>query len=476
MIIEPQAGPQTRFLASDTDITGYGGAAGGGKSWAELIEPLRYLDNGDFRCVIFRRTTPMILNEGGLWEEASRIYPLFGGKPNLMRLTWVFPSGMTIRFAHLQYDSTVLDWHGSQVPLFEFDELGHFTEYQFFYMMSRLRSMSGVKAYVRCGFNPDALSWVKKFFAPWVDDTYPDRAADGEIRYFARVNGVVHWGRTRDELANKFESIEDKENDIKSCTFIRSDVYDNPKMLEKNPGYVGWLRSLPEVERARLLDGDWNIVASAGKIFNRAWFIARLVKASEVPTHSPAIIDAYNRTLVSPKRYPEIRFWDFAATERKLKGKQPDYTVGLKLRKIETRYYIIDVVRFQESPSVTDEYVVETAIADGKECTVRWEQEGGASGLRDSAHLATKLVGYDAQGISPLGDKVQRTRGVASQARAGNVYTVEAYWNDALFTELHNAPDAGNDDQMDALSGAFTSSYEDAQEVTEQTDNPFDYA
>ncbi len=476
IVLKPQPGPQERFLGSKTDITGYGGAAGGGKSWAELVEPLRWLNNGDFGCVIFRRTSPMILNEGGLWEEASRIYPQFGAVPNMTRLYWRFPSGMTVRFAQLQYNSSVLDWQGAQLPLVEFDELTHFTEYQFFYMMSRLRSMAGVKSYVRCTFNPDALSWVKKFFAPWVDDSFDDPANDGEIRYFARISGVVHWGRTRAILASKYpEHIIDPENDIKSCTFIRSDVFDNPKMLEKNPGYVGWLRSLPEVERARLLEGDWNIVPSAGKIFNRDWFTQRLVKSADVPTHSPALIDAYGRILTQSRQYKEVRFWDFAASERKLKGKQPDFSVGLKMRKIEDRYYIVDIVRFQESPANTDAIVLETAALDGKECVVRWEQESGASGIRDSAHLATKLDGYDAQGVTPLGDKVMRTRGIASQARTGNVYTVQAYWNDAFFNELHNAPDAQNDDQMDALSGSYTSLNEESYEVTETLVNPFDY-
>jgi hypothetical protein len=180
--VKPQEGPQTEFLSTPADIAVYGGAAGGGKTWAILAEPLRHYDNPKFSAVIFRRTYPMIESEGGLWEESGNVYPLVGGKPRQRDLKWIFPTGMSVRFAHMQHETDKLNWQGSQIPFIGFDELTHFTESQFFYMLSRNRSVSaGIKGYIRATCNPDALSWVKKFLAPWVDRFSPVKAASGEL-------------------------------------------------------------------------------------------------------------------------------------------------------------------------------------------------------------------------------------------------------------------------------------------------------
>ena len=125
--IGPQPGPQQLFLSSPADIAIYGGAAGGGKTFAELLEPLRHVGNKDFGAVIFRRTTPQITNEGALWDDSLKLYPLLGAKPNQGDLYWTFPSGATVSFKHLEHDKTVLNWQGSQIPLIAFDELCHFT-------------------------------------------------------------------------------------------------------------------------------------------------------------------------------------------------------------------------------------------------------------------------------------------------------------------------------------------------------------
>ncbi len=123
----PQPGPQAAFLASPADIAIYGGAAGGGKTWALLMEPLRHLANPGFGAVIFRRTTVQVRNEGGLWDESERLYPQLGARGFRSSLEWRFPTGASVRFAHLEHDKTVYDWQGAQVPLIGFDELTHFS-------------------------------------------------------------------------------------------------------------------------------------------------------------------------------------------------------------------------------------------------------------------------------------------------------------------------------------------------------------
>jgi hypothetical protein len=226
------------------------------KTWALLIEALRHINNPQFGAVIFRRSSPQITNQGGLWDESVTLFPKVGGHAVPSRLTWRFPSGAKIRFSHMQYASDALDWQGSQVPYFGWDEITHFEESQFFYLLSRGRSMSGVRPYVRATCNPSP-GWVKTFLSPWLDKGIePEkRAKSGEIRHFIRVNGQIVWVD---------ESYRDEDGDrAMSVTFIRSSIYDNKKLLATNPEYLTNLKSLNAVDRARLLDGDWDVFEGA---------------------------------------------------------------------------------------------------------------------------------------------------------------------------------------------------------------------
>jgi hypothetical protein len=255
--IRPQPGPQQTFLSTSADIAVYGGSAGGGKTWSLLFEPLRHVKNPGFGGVVFRRTSPQITNEGGLWDESEQLYPLVGGVGLTSTHDWRFPSGANLGFRHLQYESDKYNWQGAQLAYLGWDELTHFTEGQFFYLLSRCRTTCGVRPYVRAGCNPDAGSWVKRFLAPWVDKTYPDPARSGELRWFVRVKGHLHWSRHPAELIAKFP--EEKVRP-KSVTFVAASIFDNKILLAKDPDYLANLHALPEVERARLLDGDWDAV------------------------------------------------------------------------------------------------------------------------------------------------------------------------------------------------------------------------
>ena len=251
---KPQPGPQTEFLSNPADICIYGGAAGGGKSWSLLVDPLRHIKRPGFGAVIFRRTSPQITNEGGLWDESMQIYPLFGGVPKVGTLDWEFPEwGTNIGFRHLQHEADKLAWQGSQVPWIGFDELTHFLSSQFFYMLSRNRTTCGVRPCIRAGTNPEP-GWVRDFLAPWISRAHPLKAASGEIRWFVRVAGEIVWAHAHDELKARFPTLIPK-----SVSFVRASVYDNKILLAKNPEYLGNLQALNPVDRARLLDGDWDV-------------------------------------------------------------------------------------------------------------------------------------------------------------------------------------------------------------------------
>lgn len=247
---KPQPGPQTAFLASSASIVVYGGAAGGGKTYGLLLDPLRYLFSvPGFNGVIFRRTYPEIVLPGALWDTSLEVYGPLGATPRIGNLDWTFPPfGNRISFHHLQHDQDKLQWQGSQVAYFGFDELTHFTESVVSYIFfSRGRSSCNVDSYLRCTCNPDP-GWVKEFLAPWVDRDYAGQpAASGEVRYFVRREGKLKWVSPKEEP------------DARSITFISARVEDNQIMLKNNPQYIPSLKALNPVDYARLYLGDWNV-------------------------------------------------------------------------------------------------------------------------------------------------------------------------------------------------------------------------
>jgi len=431
--IRPQL-KQEMFLSTSADIAIYGGAAGGGKSYALLLEPLRHIENKKFRGVIFRRTMPQIKNPGGLWDESSYLYTLCQAEAKETQAEWKFPSGAQMKFAHLEYEKNKFDWHGAQIPFIGFDELTLFTESQFFYLMSRNRSMSGVSGYIRATCNADADSWVKDLIVWYLDESTglarPDRA--GKIRYFVRVDDTVQWGNSSDELVEKF-CIESR--DVKTFTFVPASIYDNKKLLEKDPTYLASLKAMPRVERERLLNGNWNIRPQAGLYFKKEYF----------ETVGAVPIDCQS-----------VRFWDRAATEPSETNKDPDYTVGLKLSRDSAGvFYVDDVVRFRASAFRVEERIKNVALIDGRQVAIGFFQDPGSAGKGEAEYMTRQLVGYKLHVNKISKDKITAASPASSQAEAGNIKVKKAHWNKDFYDEVENFPDATHDDIVDTLSGAI---------------------
>lgn len=433
--IQPQVGPQTQFLSSPADIVIYGGAAGGGKTFGLLVEPLRHHDNREFGGVIFRKNTTQVRTKGGLWDESMKLYPHFGALPKSATLEWRFPSGMTMKFAHMEHETTVLDYQGSQIPYIGWDELTHFTEQQFFYMMSRNRSTSGVPGYIRATTNPDPDSWVRKFIDWWIGpDGLPVKERSGIIRWFIRIDDKIIWADSKEELHSIYGS--GPEIQPKSVTFIPSNVYDNKILLKKDPAYLANLLALPRVDRLRLLGGNWNVRASAGTLFKREWF---------------PVVDA-----VPAGRISECRYWDRAATKVSESNPDPDWTRGLKLFKYANGTYLVaDLRSLRGTPNEVENLVKTTASHDGKQCVIWGEQDPGSAGVADANAFRKLLQGFVVNIAKPTQNKVVRAGPVSSQVQGQNILVLRAPWNDDFFTELENFPDGAHDDIVDTLSGAF---------------------
>lgn len=436
--IGPQPGPQERFLSSPADIAIYGGGAGGGKTWALLMEPLRHIHNPGFGAVFFRRTTVQIRNEGGLWDESERLYPPIGGDPASHVLTWKFPSGAAVTFAHLEHDKTVNGYQGAQIPLICFDELTHFSAKQFWYLLSRNRSMCGVRPYIRATCNPDADSWVADFISWWIDQetglAIPERA--GVLRWFVRIGDDIKWADDPNELAHYTQPNEAGEHvpiPPKSVTFVPAKLTDNAALMKADPGYMASLMALPTVERERLLGGNWKIRPAAGMYFKRHWC---------------EIVDAV------PHECRFVRGWDFAGTEKRDDNK-PDWTAGVKIGlHPDGRVFIVDLVTDQLSPGGVERLVRGTAEHDGRDVEVDIPQDPGQAGKAQVAAYAKLLMGYRMHSSPESGDKVTRFGPFSSQAEAGNVHILRGSWNERLITDLENFPESGKD-SADAVSRAF---------------------
>lgn len=274
-IVEPQIGFQQNFLASEADIVIGGSAAGVGKTFALLLEVLRHITTvKGFGGIIFRRTTPQIRNEGGLWDTSMSLYPYLGGVPKESRLEWVFNHKNKLSFSHLEYEKDKLNHQGTQSPFIGFDELTHFTESQFFYMLSRNRSTCGVKPYIRATCNPDPDSWVAGFISWFIDQEtgYPILERVGKIRYFIKNGSEYIWGNTKQEVIEKAKFILEKESGelerfIKSMTFITGKLSDNKKLLDIDPTYEANLLSQDEATQSSLLHGNWKHVVNDRDIF-----------------------------------------------------------------------------------------------------------------------------------------------------------------------------------------------------------------
>jgi len=250
VIFKANEGPQEDFLAAgETDVL-YGGAAGGGKSYAMLIDPLRFAHRPSHRALIIRRSMPELRE---LIDKSRELYPKAfpGAKYKEVEKLWIFPSGAKMEFGFLERDADVYRYQGQAYSFIGFDEITHLpTEFAWNYLASRLRTTDPeIETYMRCTANPGGAGagWVKKRY---IDPAPPNQSFRGE-----------------DGLTRKF---------------IPARLQDNP-YLAQDGRYEQMLNALPPTQRKQLLEGNWDV--AEGAAFTEFNPIEHVITPFEIPVH-----------------------------------------------------------------------------------------------------------------------------------------------------------------------------------------------
>jgi len=389
-----------------------------------------------------------------LWDEATKLYPALGAVGRQSpKLDYRFPSGAKITFSHMQLEKNRFDWQGSQIPGIYFDELTHFEESQFWYMLSRNRSMCGVKPYVRATCNPDVDSWVAKLIAWWIDPNtgyaIPERS--GVLRWFVRESDEIIWADEPETLKERYPL-----NVPKSLTFIPASIHDNPKLLEVNPEYLGNLLALPIVEQERLLRGNWKIRKIAGIMFQMRHFEQR-IKIAALPIGEIV---------------KWVRYWDLAASDKE----KADWTVGAlggitRLVNGVRKVYIVDVIRGQWRSLERNARIKQALQSDRQNfgSVKTFIEQGIGVGIDTVNGIIAENLGFSLTADAPRGSKTERADPLSTACQAMNVILVEAPWNDTYVNEMVSFPDPNEkikDDQVDASSGMFKKLTDDSSEVS----------
>lgn len=227
------------------------GAAGGGKSYGQLVDALLYaLEYPKSKQIIFRRTFPDL--EKSLIRVSLEFYPREAASYNSSKHIWTFKNGSIIDFGYIDSENDVYQYQSAEYDVIRFDELTHFTEYMYTYMISRCRGANPYPKHIKSSTNPGGVghSWVKERFI--------DIGAPNQIHEITLDNGKKS-----------------------TVIFIPSLVQDNMFLLDNDPDYIDRLELLPEKEKQALLYGDWDIFD--GQFFTEFDRKIHVIQPFEIP-------------------------------------------------------------------------------------------------------------------------------------------------------------------------------------------------
>ena len=254
----------------------YGGAAGPGKTEILYMLPLirGWHQHPRYKGLILRRTFPEL--EAEIIVRSKQWYASTGAKYNEQKKRWTFPNGGYQAFGHAEHEKDISKYDGVEYNYVGWDELTHFTQYQYLYLVaSRVRSStSQLPAISRAGSNPGNVGHT------WVRNRFVDPARDGLTVLVDKKTGLKRF-------------------------YLPARVEDNKHLLENDPTYIHKLEMLPtEAERRAKKYGDW--YTFEGQVFS-----FRLEPLPDEPSNARHVIEPFTLPIWWP-RVAAID-WGFAA-------------------------------------------------------------------------------------------------------------------------------------------------------------------
>lgn len=496
--------PQERALRSDADIVIMGGANGGMKTYTLALAPLAAArEDAECRGVTFRRTRPELKQGGGLVDETKGLYRPFGATLNRNELEWRFPppgddsgEGARLQLRSLQYEEDAESYDGGQFTFLGFDQLEQFTAFQFFYLLGRMRSATSTWdpfCFATCNPAPKG-HWLYEFIKPWLDEdnAYPSPGKAGQrLHFFPEGKGRWRWvdpGATQHIERPDGETVE---VGPLSVEFHPSTVFDNPFILEHDPGYVQRLNALPRKIKMAKLHGKWGVRLSDGPLSEHA---IQVVSPDEVPNG-----------------LKWVRYWDLADSEPTPKNPKPSHTAGVKAAVIHRQWttcgfgdeqgdegctywkkggadevecpscgkrslmtgrmpvmIVGHATWFQMSGHQKKSRMVSVAKRDGRGTTIGVEREGGATGKEGGEDYKRQVFprGYRVKLDNPTGDKMARIGMWSDLAETGRMWVVDAPWAGDYIDALELLEPL---DVADATGGAYKLAKQYAGSTTDDT-------
>jgi predicted phage terminase large subunit-like protein len=443
-VLAPASIPQEHFLASTSNITLYSGSAGAGKTFAIILNLVKFALKKNSTIVCFRRTSTELRSGGGIWQEASLVFHKMFGKNVKIRdrdMEIQIPStNSVIKFSHLQHQSDVIRHLSAQYSVIIFDEATTFEfDSMILPLIGRLRNAN-------VDYEPQMLWCTNPMYDHgiyhWIKDYYldqygiPKAETSNHERYFVMENGKPVWFNERKDAEEIYGSGTD--SGIRSFRSIRAHVTDNRPLLLANPSYLSNLKALPPIKQRIFLDGSWTAREEEAGLFLRSFV---------------TMVDYPN---LSARR--RVRAYDLASSPPSSGNLNPDWTRGVLMSKDDrSNYTIEDVVSIRDRPHVVEQLIFDTARRDGPGVTVVLPVDPGQAGVARAQDLKRKLaeMGIHCRLVRPNKSKRTRFLPFSALAEGGFVRVVRASWNDELFDELEEfsgLKPKERDDLVDSVS------------------------
>jgi predicted phage terminase large subunit-like protein len=429
-ILAPASQPQADFLASDATITLYAGAMGAGKSFAIVLNMVKFAAKKNSTIVCFRRTLPELKAPGGIWREATAIFKkMFKDckiRSNDLEI-YVPSTNSIVKFQGLQYQSDVDKALGAQYSAIFFDEAVTFEPFEQFVLplLGRLRSANvdytpQMFWATNPRFNHGIYHWIKDFYL----DEYgiPIKEKSNTKRWFILSNDKPIWFDTEQaalDYCATLPTIGGEPIRPKSFTAIRAHVTDNVPLCKNNPDYISNLQAMPEVRRRIYLDGSWTAREEEAGLYLRSW-------SKVVPFAPPSV----------KKR---VRAYDLASQPVSTQSPNPDWSRGILVSKgYDNKYTVEDLVSLRDRPLVVENLILDTARRDGPSVIVVYPIDPGQAGVARASEMKMKLAEMGVRCILIRPSQAKRVRFLPASAiaEAGYVDVVRADWNDEFFDEL----------------------------------------